>query len=44
MAKFTVNKILESQTKIEAPTKTPTYTPSTYTPATQKEIDKYTGY
>ena len=38
--KFTVNKILENQTKLEKPVTT-TYTPSTYTPATQSELDKY---
>ena len=37
--KFTVNKILENQ-RLEKPI-TPSYTPSTYTPATQKEIEKY---
>ena len=38
--KFTVNKIMESQ-KIEVKE---TYTPTNYTPAAQKEIDKYKNY
>jgi len=37
--KFTINKILENQPKqMETSTKT------TYTPTTQSEINKYTGY
>jgi len=44
--KFTVNKILESQTRLEVKT-TPTSTttsPYQYTPATQDELKKYTTY
>ena len=45
--KFTVNKILESQTKykVTEPVRTTsTYTPSNYTQATQDEVDKYQNY
>lgn len=35
--KFTVNKIMENQTRIEEPTKTTTYTPTTTT-------NKYQNY
>ena len=35
--KFTVNKILENQTRVEKPLTTT----STYTPITQTELDKY---
>lgn len=44
--KFTVNKIMESQTKyveVEKPT-TSTYTPSNYTTSTQNEMNKYSIY
>jgi hypothetical protein len=42
--KFTVNKIMESQT-IEEPTKTTnTYTPSNYSETTQDEVKKYQNY
>jgi len=39
--KFTVNKILESQTRLEVPTKTPTYTP---TSTIQSTTNKYPNY
>jgi len=39
--KFTVNKILENQTKYEKPTITETYNPNNFTKSAQDEMSKY---